>query len=767
MLAAAAILFVLFIQGAVPFMTTPTVGQAVWSMGFSQSFAKGALFDFYVHDFGIPKPAAMAFGLAGAWPASLLIRLGLNSADAYTGTVALWLAVAMYCAYRIGRRFGSTRPVSILGAVVWTTMPIVWAHAGYSMLSLGIALLAFYFFSAIKLFLIQAESPRITGTTISLYLSAAIIAIFMDGYTFMMFATGASVLLLYCLITRPRCRPALIKIALPAHIVSFGLAYALFRAYIGKSNFDAQPLDFFRGWGLDLSFLAIPTKGILWLPDLLGFGVNRTDKLYFGDSSVWATTFGAPLLVLGLVAWWRLRRHIRISTGVLLVAIIGFYMSLGPSLKIDSMKPEPLQISLPGSQSALMPAQYAVMPTGTAWISTKLPGFDVMRASYRWSALGIFALWLLCVIATANSKQRARKIWLAGLFILTLFNLPNLQDRWRDGTDNRKILQQIDREPVAELRRHVRPGETVAFIPWGNDFFANYLAPEVGFRTFNIGGDKNLASAQSAWPFDMLAAGGEIDTWKALTAVRMLIDGTADVLVIPYFHMLWSSHLWPCVDQSIARLTDAQKKGLRSTPGFVCPAKRRAELKSIILALRAKPYLDVSDTPLFATVRLRAEFSGKANRPSLLDMLYHSIQYPLKFGTDTQTSPYILASGWHAMEAHHVWSQARARLRLPIPKECETGTCSATLRFAVFGASPQRPVEVLFDEVGPDHQWHEKIVLSSADSTDIKVPLADKKNPWQDISVSIPDATSPAALSGSSDERILGIALQQITLSNH
>lgn len=761
--ASLAIAFVLFVHGAVPYLMIPTLGQAVWTTGFSQSFANGPLFSFYAHDFGIPKHAAIAFGLAGAWPASLLIRLGLHPADAYAGMAALWLGLAMFSAYQIARRFGGTRLIALLGAVVWMTMPIIWAHAGYSMLSLGIALLSFYFLTVLRLFLVESETTRIDPTAVALYFVAAIVSVFMDGYTFMMFATGASILLLYSLITRPEIRQALLKIVVPTHIVSFALAYVFFSAYIGKSSFDAHPIDFFRGWGLDLSFMAIPTKGVLWLPDLLGFSLKRTNEFYFGDRSVWVTTFALPVLFFGLFAWWRARRQMKISTGVLFVAIFGFYMALGPSLKINSTKPESLQINHPREKSVLMSPEFAVMPTGNAWVSKKLPGFNAMRASYRWSALCIFAFWLLIMIRSSRIGNESRRLWLLGLFVVILVNLPDLKTRWQSGIDGRDMFQQIDRDLVAELQKHIRLGETVAFVPWRNDFIANYLAPKVGFRTFNIGGDKNLTSAQLGWPIEMLALGEEIDAEKVLAVVQMLINGSADVVVLPYFHMLWSPHLWPCPDQSTAKLSKDEFRGI---PGFRCPHERRAELQPVVFALRDSPYVEVLESTMFATVRLRPEFSGEANRSELIRSILESIQYPIALGLVSKESSYVVREGWHALEAHHVWSQAAAKLILPVPKKCETKNCDAVLRFAVFGANPQRHVSVVFDSADQRWQWTEKIVASSGNAIEVRVPLKDARG-RRSLSISIPDAISPQMLTGSPDSRVLGIALQRIELLNY
>jgi hypothetical protein len=756
--AAAAIAFMLFLHGALPFFMTPTLGQAIWTAGFSQSFANGPLYSIYAHDFGIPKPAAIAFGLAGAWPASVLIRLGLHPADAYSGMVALWLVVAFFSAYKIARKFGALRPMSLLGAMAWMSMPVIWGHAGYSMLSLGIGLLPLYFLAALKLLSVESGKNKISGSAIVLYFVVAVIAVFMDGYTFMMFAAGATILFAFTVITRPEIRPPLLRMALPVHLASLALAYVFFSAYIGKSNFEVHAIDFFRGWGLDLSFITIPTKGVHWLPDLLGISLERSNDAYFGDASVWTTTFSLPVILAGLFAWWKGKRQGTVATGILLVAAFGFYMALGPSLKINSTKQAHLQLAHPRGQSQTMPAEMAVMPTGNAWISEKLPGFNAMRASYRWSALGVFALWLLVIIYSAKAQKR-NTLWPWILIFLIALNVPDPARWWKTGTDERAIFLKIDRELVSELRQKIRKGETVAFIPWDNDFVANYLAPRAGFRTFNIGGDKNLSEARKEWPSNMLALGREIDASKVHVVVNMLVDGTADVVLVPYLQKLWPSHLWPCLDITTPPPSNEQRR----VTGFVCPAQWKTETQPIVRALSECLVLDVLDSNLFTTIRLRPKFAGSANRSALISALLGNIRYPIIFGAGLKDSAFVLSKGWHDLEPNIVWSQADSRLTLPVPKECAARQCFAVLRFNVFGASSQRPVTAHFRSVGSTGNWHEKVISTSGKGNEVAVPLSGA-NGSQDISISIPDATSPQALTGSPDGRVLGIALQRTDL---
>jgi hypothetical protein len=756
-------LLVLIINNSIPFVTLPGLGSVIVKMGYAASFANGSFFDFYAYDFGYPKPAAISFGLAGSWPAGILIRLGLHPADAYTGIAAIYLALAMVSAYLIARRFEVNRLTSLLGAVAWMSMPITWNHVGYSTLSWGIALLPFYFFAPISMFNAEAYSSKRIFSFVTLYFVATCVSVFMDGYTFMMFASGSSILLIYSAVTRHEIRSALIKTWLPTHLLSFALAYFLYSTYIGKSNYDPHSIDFFRGWGLDLSFLVMPSKNVHWLPDFLGLSVKRTNDYYFGDGSVWQTTFALPLLMLGLYSWWITRHVSKNSKSIVLITIFGFYMALGPSLKVNSTKPEALQLSHPRGQSALMVSEYAIAPTGNAWISEKLPGFNVMRASYRWSALGVFGLWLLVMMAGSNTDPKRQRFWLLGLVVVVLFNLPDIQKKLSRGADNRNMVFQIDSDLVSDLSRNIKPGEKVAFVPWGNDLIVNYLVPKLNVKSYNIGGDKNLLAAQPSWPSSMLASTGEIDSRHASHMVKMLIEGSADVVVIPYFHMLYSALLWQCPDRTAARLTAEELERLRLIPNFICPEKRKNDLAPIVAELRALPHLDVVETDLFATVRLRPEFADQANRLALLGSILNNVQYPVSISPEFAEALYLLQDGWHGLEAHHVWSMPEARLLLPVPKQCQTEKCELRLIFGVFGASGERPVDILFNSAEPGWDWSAKVTAVSGEPISLNVPLAGAAE-LRNFGISVPDAKSPLELNGSPDGRILGISLQRIEL---
>ncbi|MCB4366222.1 hypothetical protein KIH07_21005 [Hydrogenophaga taeniospiralis] len=540
----------LVMHGAVPFLLTPTLGQAIWSTGFSQSFVNQSLWTVYATNFGAPEPAAMAFGLPGAWLTALYIQLGLQPPDAYSAMVASWMTLAMGSAYAMARHFSAKPALAVLAALGWMSMPATWAHAGYSMLSIGIALLPLYFLCSLKL--LQQCAPA-DGDPVGnhfwwklTYPLVCILAVFMDGYSFMFFAVGAGLLGgWWWLKTDSIGRRRLALVALPLHVLSLLAGYLLYSTFVGKSSYSAASLDFFRGWGADLTFFARPTLGMHWLPDVLGWSVARSDQQYFGDASVWITTFCIPVTVGGIWAAWRMARVQRAALGLLLVAGFGFYMAMGPSIKLNSVKPEGATLG------PLMPAEAALAPTGSGFLSEKLPGFNGMRASYRWTALGVFGAWGVLLLALSTRNQRDTQLFAASLMAgVILLNLPDLPKKWAEDVQNRAMFFQIETDLVDDMRLVLNAKERVAFLPWRNDFLVNYLASRLNVVSFNIGGDKNLESARVRWPTWMRGFQyGQIDAQFANRIVMLLTSKQADAVVLPYSDMLWAAHRWPYLQE--------------------------------------------------------------------------------------------------------------------------------------------------------------------------------------------------------------------------
>lgn len=550
---------VLFIQGSIPFLSIPTLGQAIWTTGFSQSFANSSIFTIHATNFGNPEPSAIAFGLAGAYPASLLIRLGLHPADAYSLMAAIWLFVAFVGAWKIARAFKLSAVLCALTSTLWLSMPIVWWHARYSMLSIGISLLPLYFFMSLRVLQCFGDNYKTLIRFAGLYLLMAIIAIFMDGYSFMMFVVSSSIMGGYSFWRFPENRRTILKFSLPVQIISFSLAYFLYTSYIGKTQFKLSSLNFFRGWGADLMFFAVPSQGVHWLWDSMGVSLARNGHEQFGDASVWSTTFALPIIIFGIFSWWRVRRKSMLATGFLLVALFGFYMGMGPSLKLNSIKPE-------GVTARGMTEEYAVVPLGNAWLSKHIPGFMNMRAAYRWSAMGFLGLWFLIVLRfSIEQKNRFKWIFVCFTIFIIVSNVPDMKKKFLVDCSTRDSFYNIEDSIVRDLSKVISKGERVSFLPYRNDFLVNYLASRTNINSYNIGGDKNLLAARKHWPRAMtLFKMGRIDENFVPNVIQLLVQQEADVVVLPHIDLLQAAHSWPMplkfkkqIDSVVAKLSNS------------------------------------------------------------------------------------------------------------------------------------------------------------------------------------------------------------------
>jgi hypothetical protein len=651
---ALAVLLVLLVNGALPFFAMPTMGQAIWLTGFSQSFANESFLSIYAQNIGAPKPAAMAFGLAGGWVAGVFIRFGLHASDAYALTIALWLVIAFWGSYKLCRSMEVSPRSSILAALVWGTMPMVWNHAGYSMLSTGIALLPFYFWATLNFFE-SKEDPNNNksnpSTRFVLYLVACVISIFMDGYSFMMFAVGANIIGIVLILKK------LIAIRLfLIHCIFFGFAYILFATYIQKSEFSPSDLNFFRGWGADISFFIIPSAGVHWIPDVSGWSKARSTIEYFGDESVWVTTFCLPLLLGAIVVSVFAKSKCKITFFV--IAAFGFYMSLGPSFKYFSTKPDP-------KVADVMESKYALAPTGTGFFSEKLPGFKNMRASYRWAALGCFGAWALMVLGLSRRQPRSVILIATGALVLVAgVNFPNLPKQLERYKSYRNQFLGVDIDLLMGMRDVLKPGDKVVFLPWGNDFLVNYLASKLDVISYNIGGNKNYEEARKNWPATLAAIPMEtVQDDLASQALSLLVRGDADAVVFPYINMLWAAHQWPY------------------------PVEYKESIESKLLELRSSHYFEVVSQEYYSVARLKQEFSSKIKRKEVFSEISSLYCIPLVCLNDTGFTGKIFSQTGVVSHGKLVTSGEAGFLHFGPYKNMNSGLYNLTVRGSVENAS--------------------------------------------------------------------------------
>ncbi len=541
-------------------------------MGFARSFANSPLIWIYANDIGNPMPAAIAFGLPAALPAAAFLKLGFNAADAYSLSFGVWLILAFWGCYRLGRILNAGRILSLTAAAMWLSTPMVWMHESYSALALGMSLLPFYVMCSWAI--VWDDTPSL-GASLALFV-AGVIAIFMDGYTFVMFAVSAVCLLVMATFGRREpLKLPILRIALIG--CAFLIAYALYALYVGRVSYDQAPLEFFRGWGANIEFLFRPVQGLSWLSDWIGFAESREAKDYFGDSSVFTTPHAIFLVLAAIVGLAIGRGDKRVVYGFIAIGLIGFYFSLGPSFKLYTLKPA-------GVIDPTMPASYAPISTGTGLISENLPGFGAMRASYRWAVLGMFGMWAAFLASAAGRKSLAGwPIMVASAVMLC--NLPH--QIWLDTyTTNRENMLEVE-AAAASIDKNFSDGERVFFAPWGNDFFITFLAPNIRINAFNIGGDKNVAAAFDQWPVTLQAfPQREVDRTiganYADLVTAVLTTRAADAVALSFI-----DNLAP------------------TTSGWPVEQEFKADLLRVADALEANQALSVTRTDDYAIIRLR------------------------------------------------------------------------------------------------------------------------------------------------------------------
>jgi hypothetical protein len=725
---------VLTVNGAVPGVLSPTFGQALWTLGFAKSFASAPIVSIFATNIGAPTPAAIAFGLSAALPTALLLKIGMLSANAYASVFAIWLAVAFWGGFRLARTMGASDAIALLCSAIWLTTPIVWAHQDYSMLALGMALLPFYVYAAWRII----WNSDITVTGVLFFLAACIVSVFMDGYTFMLYASACAGLYFVAFLTIRDKKTSGKLIRFLVLTIGFLISYLLYSLYVGGSHFPTEPLDFFRAWGANIEFLLVPTSGVSMLADVLRLSSARDSAFYFGDGSVFLTTFSLGLMIAAIIGLVVGSGNWRWKLAFFLVAIAGFYMSLGPSFKFLVMKP--------AGAGQLMPEEFAPIATGTGFLSSNLPGLNSMRASYRWVGLGAFAAW---AVFAASFSGRQRLVGWQGAMLVALiaFNIPPI-GRITSYMQSRDNLLEVD-QMVRDAQSQFTPMEKVAFVPRGNDFLLTYLAPNLNIVTFNIGGDKNIAQAARLWPkqllrFTPVQPGHIIERDFAAKVEALLESDAADAVALSYVDNWEPSQHWPVA------------------PIF------KDTLTRVAARLKANPRLDLDTDQHFIVVRLKDGLTGLGDtylQPFDVPLIIPKDQL-LTITAQKKLGKFFRGRGWSALEDFGIWSMNKDSTLMIHPFGVANGnSLTMTLNFVPYIPRPtdEMTVNVLVNGkllltkkyVGPAAAVAEQVTFAR--------DLLDS-NGNATIEFKIDPLLSPADL-GEGDSRKLGVKLYGISLN--
>ena len=162
----------------------PVLDQKLWCMGYAQGLALNEnILNPFVESITL-DPAPVAFGLPHIYLMSLLIRMGIHANLAYDLLLLFWTGVSTFFAFKICRFFGLSRTWSAFFMIFFPLLPGIQFHHGYGALGIGYMLFPAYIYPVLRLFSEKKWKWRICFAVFTFI--STVIAIFMDGYSFVM-----------------------------------------------------------------------------------------------------------------------------------------------------------------------------------------------------------------------------------------------------------------------------------------------------------------------------------------------------------------------------------------------------------------------------------------------------------------------------------------------------------------------------------------------------------------------------------------------------
>lgn len=543
---------VVAIYGAIPFFSLPTLGQSLSStISYAYSFLNNENISFYSHNFGYPIATVKNFGLTGVLLSLPFLKLGMTSYDAYSSMCFIFIFIAFSLLFHIGRTISGKPWLSLAFSFLWCISPFFINHSDYSILSFGFLFFPIYVFILFQILSFDIKSNLDFVLVFTYAFALFIFSIFTDGYNFLFLFVLFLFFIFYNFLAKRFVLKKDLLLKFTFIFAAFVATILIYKMYTKNINFSASSLNFFRGWSVDLSFLLIPSFGISWLSDLVGISLERTVSDYFGDNSVWMTTYSVPyFLIFGIC--FLCSRKSKINMNYLFLGnysykfyfnffvgifLIGLYFSLGPEIKFFSLKPE--EYSSMGMQSGL-----GYFKTGNEIFFSNIPGFNATRATYRWWVLSLASIWFCSLfIARIVDKKYCKFVFLSILAaILLLF--PNPFSKINKTVAYRVDAIQMDSDLDDFFNNLNFKNNSLGFIlPHSNDFLGIYIAARYNLKLFNASNDKNYAASQRHWP-ELLKKFNINYKYSCGDLHELFDEHVVDYLILTDLDMIWAAHSW-------------------------------------------------------------------------------------------------------------------------------------------------------------------------------------------------------------------------------
>lgn len=537
-----------------------------------------------LHVFGLPSTAfaAALFGWDGA--------VTFNEMQVVTVLLA---TIAFAGAALFFRQLTGSAWAGLLGAVLYLLAPIVSQQGGYGALRTGFALLPTYLLVDSLLFGLDRRRWRARLAIVALVVLVRIFAVLCDGYSFVMSSGLALCFFAVSGFTLRRAGAATASVAI--YVAACAIAYASYFVFVpgGEAGLGAMPIDFFRGQGVDLYTVLMPSP-LFWAYQSIGFVFDFPSATAFGDGANIAFNFAGYSFLLSAVVVLAARVAGKWKLGAMLgalalAALVSFVLSMGPSLKYKSL--DPSRANQPATfNSYLMPADKAVATLGTDAVYLDVPGVRNIRVLARWQGVVHFALVAFLVVLVARlagaPHHRVATVLAVVLALVALLeSTPDLVSAYGDGIARRAWAETVRDEYLPEVLRMTDPGERVVLVQLhqgaqANHYVANYFCPKADLRCYNIGGDKALEVVRDTWPQEIeeLLVGRNVEF-----NIRQLFRARkADVVLVTLFdlrHLVYSRDALHVDKSAVSRRVDA----ITAAGGY-----RRADGKYFI-SLRPSP----------------------------------------------------------------------------------------------------------------------------------------------------------------------------------